>query len=154
MDSSYQKIPTSTNTSLDDYVCILLGCDRPMLLRPTTSGDFLIVGPCFVHGLMDAESILGAIPDPWQMKMRKDDGRVYKPYFYNISTGKILFEDPRLPPLSSEWEIIERKRTHEDPSFFKDFRNIISGETLNSDPRMLPDALEERGVKLETFRLV
>lgn len=147
------RIITIANPKLGDFVCVLLGCNRPKLLRQIASGDFLVVEDRFVHGLMDAESLLGPIPDPFKLELWCPDG-FYEIAFYNSSTRKRSIEDPRLPPLSLEWEIIKRERTQDDPYFFREFRNKITGETRKSDPRMLPEALEQRGVKLEKFRLV
>jgi hypothetical protein len=147
------RITTIADIKQGDFVCILLGCNRPKLLRETASGDFLVVGDCFVHGLMDAESILGSIPDHFRMELWCPDG-FYETSFYNTSTKDRSIEDPRLPSLSPEWEIVKRERTQDDPFFFREFRNRTTGETLTSDPRMHPDALEQRGVTLERFRLV
>ncbi|KAF2491287.1 HET-domain-containing protein [Lophium mytilinum] len=136
-----------------DFVCVLLGCNRPKLLRETASGDFLVVGDCFFHGLMDAESLLGPLPVHLRMELLCPDG-FYETAFYNASTKERSTEDARLPSLSPEWEITQRERTQDDPFFFREFKNLITGETLTSDPRMLPGALEQRGVTLDTFRLV
>ena len=102
---------------------------------------------------MDAEGILGPLPDPFRMEMWCPDG-FYETSFYNLSTRERSSEDPRLPLLSPEWEISKRERRQDDPYFFKEFRNKVTGEVLTSDPRMLPEALEQRGVKLERLRLV
>jgi hypothetical protein len=34
------------------------------------------------------------------------------------------------------------------------FRNLVTGETMDSDPRMLPEPLEAKGIELKWFRLV
>ena len=39
-----------------DVVCVLLGCSFPMLLRPRGQ-SYRVVGPCYVHGIMDGEAI-------------------------------------------------------------------------------------------------
>lgn len=150
---SRSLIRTTANSIIDDLLCVLLGCDSPMLLRPTASGDFLVVGECYVHGLMDGEALLGPIPNQWRIEMRKGDG-FDKPFFHNTSIGESSTEDPRLRPLPVEWEIVPRNRRQEDPYFFKDFRNRTTAEVMTSDPRMLPEVLKERGVKLETFQLI
>jgi hypothetical protein len=38
-----------------DVVAILLGCRCPVVLRPCSDSLFLIIGECYVHGLMDGE---------------------------------------------------------------------------------------------------
>jgi hypothetical protein len=41
----------------DDIVCVIYGCGVPIILRPTQSGDFLLVGEAYVHSMMDGEAI-------------------------------------------------------------------------------------------------
>jgi hypothetical protein len=41
---------------VDDIVCILFGCDTPVVLRPNGDG-FEFIGECFIHGIMDGELI-------------------------------------------------------------------------------------------------
>ncbi|TGO11852.1 hypothetical protein BTUL_0100g00310 [Botrytis tulipae] len=134
-----------------DYVCVLLGTELPMILRPTPSGEFLVVGSYFIHGLMDGEALLGPIPSPWKTELyrRKDSG--YSTHF--VKPNEKTLDDPRLPPLSSEWIEVNRD---DGPwpiskSFFK---NVVTGEMMDSDPRMLPQALVERGVELRKFKLI
>lgn len=40
-----------------DVVCVLFGGKMPFLLRPWNDGKFLLVGECYVHGLMQGEAI-------------------------------------------------------------------------------------------------
>jgi hypothetical protein len=47
-------VPKTAETG--DVVCILFGCDTPVVLRPV-GNDFLFVGECYVHGIMDGELI-------------------------------------------------------------------------------------------------
>ncbi len=43
-------------TREDDVICVLFGCDTPLVLRPV--GDYYtLVGECYVHGLMDGELV-------------------------------------------------------------------------------------------------
>lgn len=123
-----------------------------MILRPTASGEFLVVGSYFIHGLMDGEALLGPIPSPWKIELyrRKDSG--YSTHFVKSTNEKTL-DDPRLPALPSGWMEINR----DDgpwPISKSFFRNVGTGERMDTDPRMLPGALVERGVKLRKFRLV
>ncbi|KAF2649712.1 HET-domain-containing protein [Lophiostoma macrostomum CBS 122681] len=136
-----------------DFVCILLGCNMPMLLRPCATGDFRVVAPCFVHGIMDAESLLGPLPKPWISQLQIVDACDVL-HFFNVDTNELLLEDPRLPPLPSGWEETGRKPTSDDPRYFKEFHNRDTGRVINSDPRMMPDALRARGVVIRAFRLV
>ena len=149
-DRSYSEIAKLVG----DTVCVALGCDYPLLLRSLPSGDYILVSQCFVHGLMDGEQLLGSLPDFWTLRMLADaDGREVPCYFHG-ETKKLTRNDPRLPSLSSEWERVQRRRTQDDPSFFQDYRNKTTGEILNFDPRLTPEALKQRGVSLKTFRLI
>lgn len=102
---------------------------------------------------MDTESIIGPLPEQVLMEMWCPDG-FYKAHFYDKLTKTRTVDDPRLPPLPQYWEPVERERRQDDPFFFREFRNRNTGETVKSDPRMLPEALEQQGVVLERFRLV
>jgi hypothetical protein len=39
-----------------DVVCILLGCDFPVLLRKV-DGHYTFIGECYAHGIMDGEAM-------------------------------------------------------------------------------------------------
>lgn len=55
----YAMVPTTAE--MGDLVVVLRGCSTPMALRRTTSQDpaasatYQMIGPCFVHGVMDGE---------------------------------------------------------------------------------------------------
>jgi hypothetical protein len=91
---------------------------------------------------------------PWRTRLRNFDG-FWFPNYFNPSTVELSTGDPRLGPLPSEWEQIPRsKETADDLEFLVRFKNERTGAVMNSDPRMLPEALEQRGVELQTFRLI
>lgn len=121
-----------------------------MVLRPTSEGNFKVIGPCFIFGLMEGEALLGQIPVPWTVQYSGQYDRI----FLNKETKEKTVEDPRLRSLPPDWESVEVTRTSNEPIHFGYFRNKKSGEMMNSDPRMLPEALEKRGIKLEKFCLV
>lgn len=101
---------------------------------------------------MDSEALLGNLQQPWAVQIRLVEG-FNLPHYFNNSTGILSKEDPRLGALPSEWERLERGRTADDPYHFAYFRNKETREEINWDPRMDPEALENRGVKIRTFRL-
>jgi hypothetical protein len=124
-----------------------------MVLRPTSSGTFQVVGECYVYGLSDAVCFLGPLPTHWKAIMKGDAlGRPFQ-LFMNMTTGQETMDDPRLP-LPPNWEQTTYERLPEDPALFQKFRNVITGEVINYDPRLTPEALEVRGVELQTFKLV
>jgi hypothetical protein len=127
-----------------DLVCIILGVDNPMLLRPAEDGYSLVVGSCFVHGLMNAEGVLGPMPKEWRFILTRDHGYPEKSCaFINNETGEQTREDPRLPPLPIPWKKIANG-----------YRNNETGEVIHRDPRTSPEALIERCPSLKTLRLI
>jgi len=129
-----------------------------MVLRPdgTRPGHYIYVGSGYMHGFMDGEALLGPLPPPFSVQIKRDveDSSGYEnPHYLNAETGEITTKDPRLGPVPAGWEELVLDRTPDDPRIIARFRNTITGEVINSDPRLFPAALEERGVKLETFSL-
>ncbi|KAH9986835.1 heterokaryon incompatibility protein-domain-containing protein [Xylariaceae sp. FL0662B] len=128
-----------SQATVGDEVCVILGCDAPMLLRPCGDGKFLVVGECFVQGLCQGEAILGPLPHNIRMvrtRLGGDGGLALA--IRDMSTGRVSFEDPRLESL---------------PVDLEDFR-----ESLLESPHTLlevdPTILRERGVDLKYFPLI
>ena len=105
---------------------------------------------------MNGEALLGPLPPPWTVLRNIDSRGVCRVGFLNTETEeKISIEDdPRLGEMPPEWERLEVVPSPDDPYYVQRCRNKITGEEINSDPRLLPEELEKRGVKLQTFRLV
>ncbi|KAI3333872.1 HET-domain-containing protein [Ustulina deusta] len=103
-----------------DEVFIILGCDSPMIVRPRSDGEYEVVGDCYIHGAMDGEVLLGALPHSWEVKIE---------------------------PIEFEW-------TPSDSMHCRKFRNKSTGEIINSDPRLFPEALLERGIPVRTITIV
>lgn len=112
-----------------------------------------VIGKCYVHGLMDGEALLGPVPHPWVVQQLNVED-YYQPQYLNTITNTVSSQDPRLGTLPWEWRRADRERTIETPLHYAYFDNILTGEWINSDPRLLPEALEQRGIKLETIQLV
>ena len=105
----------------------------------------MIVGPCFAHGLMDGEAILGPIPSPWKVEVyRRPPPRLWSNDFIRSPNVRTL-HDPRLPPLPAHWEELGKDGF---------YNNILTGKTMTSDPRMLPEGLRASGLELKRFRLI
>ena len=41
----------------EDIICVFLGATVPFVIRRKASGNYLLVGECYVHGLMDGEAL-------------------------------------------------------------------------------------------------
>ena len=150
------RIGNSQNalTGAGDLVCTFLGSRSPMILREMSPSRFNVIGPSYIYDLQDEESFLGPLPLHWKVTLLRDTlGRLEVRYL-NTSTNEMTTLDPRLGPLVEPWEELKVVRTPDDPAMFAGFGNKQTGEVMNSDPRMLPDALRARGVPLKTFTLV
>jgi hypothetical protein len=89
--------PSSVQPS--DIVCSLIGCSKPVLLRPTTNKantQYRLVGECYVHGLMGHEPIFGEFPENYRQIIyydtRVEDDRIR---YLNQITNGVEEEDPR-----------------------------------------------------------
>lgn len=56
--------------------------------------------------------------------------------------------------MAPDWQPGAWERTRVDPNNCCRFRNTRTGEVVNSDPRLFPEALEARGVDVRTITLV
>ena len=141
--------PTATKPG--DEVCILLGCQSPLVLRPSGDGYHKVVGECYIDGFMDGAACLGPLPSNWQRVARffQEYSRGY-PAFLNHQTGEFQVDDPRLGPLPAGWYISD----HEQKDAYNLYANDETGEETRFDPRMTPEALTARGVEMREFRLV
>lgn len=138
----------------NDCIAVLLGCESPMVLRPTDDGHYTVVGECYVHGLMESEALLGPLPAHWERIFRYDEGteRDYD-VFVDRRRGIYQPEDPRFGPLPEGWYREEHPKQH----LYTWFRHPTREDdvfTSDNDPRMLPESLRERGVELQEFALI
>ena len=136
-----------------DVVAVLLGCYTPLILRPNaTDGTFTVLGQAYIQGLMDSEALLGPLPHGWRVQERETERySVYE--FVNPEDGEAVLEDPRLGDLPAEWQQVELYPDLEDPSKRGQWVHRQTGQVMCTDPRLLPHALEARGVDLRTIRL-
>ncbi|KAI1751825.1 HET-domain-containing protein [Xylaria castorea] len=130
-------------SSLGDEVFIVPGCEVPMALRRTQDILYRVVGDCFVHGIMDAEAVLGPFPSKWKL-IAKTSGGAFLPHYLNTESGVVVKTDPPL----------EFERMREDPKSCRKFRNRETGDVINSDPMLFRDALKARGINVELITVV
>ena len=140
-----------TATKPNDEVCILLGCQTPLVLRPCGDGSHKVVGECYIDGFMDGAAFLGPLPSKWQLVLRYLE-QFSSNYgaFLDHQTGEFQIEDPRIGPLPAGWYISD----HKMKDAFNLYANVETGEETRFDPRMTPEALAARGVEMREFRLV
>ena len=141
-------------TKPDDQVCILLGCQTPLILRPTGAWGREVVGECYLDGFMEGAAYLGTLPDEWQKVWRnfQESSGQFSGQFVSFldESGGLQIEDPRLGPLSVGWFV----GSHEEERARNLYVNDETKERTWEDPRMTPEALAARGVDLKEFELV
>jgi hypothetical protein len=138
-----------------DVVVVLFGCESPIILRPLADSRYIVVGDeCYVDELNDASALIGPLSPPWQAhvwtQMSSKRG-VYR--FLSTATGILHDEDPRLPALSSDWELCPEDKSGRDQGGLRSYKRR-SGETVLGDPRLSSEALLQRKVPLQQFILV
>ncbi|KIL93116.1 aspartate cytoplasmic [Fusarium avenaceum] len=92
-----------------DVICVFLGCDFPVLLRPLENNTWKYVSDCYVWDLESSKGFLGPLPWPWELQLfydPADEARSYIRYL-NTVTSEMTEEDPRLGPLEG-WQRISR----------------------------------------------
>ena len=135
-----------------DILCIVLGCQSPLVFRANKLGNHTVVGECYLDGYMDGEGLLGRLPSNWQCVDRYDPvSKGYLDAFLNRDTGIVQVEDPRLGPLPPGWRIAN----HMDKRLYNKYTNRAAGIFHSRfDPRMSSEALKARGIDLQEYRLV
>lgn len=114
-----------------DKVCVLLGCNATMVLRPTGDGRYLVVGECFVYGLSKGEALLGPLPKSVRFaRIWGERSGSWALGFVDGSTSTVSHVDPRLEglPLSVE----ELEQYQQDVKKWPTFRLNLSLERLQS----------------------
>ena len=138
-------------TKPGDEVCILLGCQTPLVVRPCEEGYHKVVGDCYIDGFMDGAACLGPLPSNWQTVWRYfEEYSGHYNAFLNHQTGEFQIEDPRFGPLPAGWYITD----HKENDAYNLYANDEIGERTWYDPRMAPEALTARGVEMREFQLV
>ena len=124
-------------TKPGDLVCVLLGCPKPLVLRPTPDLQYQVIGECYVHGLGDAQAFLGPLPENWQsVHIYDEEWKIYVWAFMDKETGNTQYSDPRM---------------EKGDQIVKDsVRNADGSETLEVTSGML----QRRGVKVHIFDLI
>lgn len=142
----------------EDRVVVLLGCYFPVIIRRVSARHYRIVSRCYVHGIMNGEVLLGPIPNPWTVQYvfkELENHRILKVRYFNAATDSVSYEDPRLGEMPEDWvRDLTQRDDMRHPYEVPFYKNKVTGECINSDPRLLPAALRERGVQLQDFPLV
>ncbi|KAK0644344.1 hypothetical protein B0T16DRAFT_460408 [Cercophora newfieldiana] len=143
------------HTEVGDIIAVFLGCENPVVLRPVADGHFRFVGLAYIHGLENANGLLGPLPHPWAVQQKRVYGDLILYEFVNTETGAVTVHDPRLGDLG-DWVHTPADLRVPDSGVPRIYNGTFARgtEVMNSDLRMLPEALRARGVPLRTFSLV
>ncbi|GKU06232.1 unnamed protein product [Fusarium langsethiae] len=147
---------TRGTVELGDQVFIPLGCQSPILVRPTTDSKHRSLGDCFVHGVMSGETLLGPLPTNYIVQRRTGRDGVHRTKFLNKNTGEHTVGDPRLVPIPfpDGWLFHGWGMEVDDPDYCPLFGKSETREVVAYDPRMTMCALMARGVNIQTVNLV
>lgn len=135
-----------------DIVCTSLGGKPPFLIRPAGEQEYyLLVGSCYIHGLLDSEALLGLYQKLGTLAIRS-----CRNWLYISPDGDMTNEDPRLGTLSSNWEVCyeEGLSCGTWPDREPIFRSKSMGILYWGDPRLTSAALKAQGVDIRNFMLV
>jgi hypothetical protein len=147
---------------MDDHICVLLGCNTPLILRPVVEhpDSYKVVGETFVCEFMDKQAFLGPIPSlvsSWVSIYRGEQMIIY------LQDGIATEEDPRLGPLPRGWNIYVQdsaraSTTNLIPPGFETLptlrRRIRRPKKNPFDPRITSEGLRARGVNIKALTLV
>ena len=136
-------------------MCVLLGCNNPMILRPIANDQFLVVGECYAEGLRYNRALLGPLQPHIQFVWRLDEEvGSYRSAYLDRDSGDISVHDPRLGPLPKGWRIKSHPKHHLYQIFERDSGEGVKPIETYDDPRLTTEALRERGVPVVDFELV
>jgi hypothetical protein len=122
-----------------------------MILRPTQTGQYKLVGAGYCHGFMNGEAFMGPLPSSSEIVQNYyDETESWQTAFLDRATGALHIEDPRLGSLPNSWRRSSQLNAHTWPRFV----NNETRESMEFDPRLYPEHLEERGIKLQTFYII
>ena len=80
-----------------DDICVILGCESLMGLRYKSSGQYQIVGECYLHGFMQGELLLGPLPGHIRaVYALNDESGDYNVAYFNSRQDEVRRVDPRL----------------------------------------------------------
>lgn len=139
-------LPGPAHAMPGDAVYTLLGCRNVMVLRPAASGEFQVVGPAYHQRFARSEALCGNPPEGWGLLLntnKKWRGITFSRYGDSL---KWQFRDLRLDDIAlpEGWE--EGEAEDGSPRWRK---GGSWAEATLYDPRLGPEELTRRGVKVE-----
>ena len=72
-----------------DQICVLIGCNSPVVLRSNGIEQYQVVGECYMDGFMNGEALLGQIPNCFRaVRVQDDDEEIWYDRFLDELNGK------------------------------------------------------------------
>jgi hypothetical protein len=127
--------------SPEDEIFVIIGCHTPLFLREAGRSQYQVIGEGFISGMMNAEAILGALPDQYQHVAKYYDhptGCGYYPAYRHNTTCDVHWGDPRLMSFD------KRNSQLETPLDSQKFQNTITLEGLK----------QKQGVNFQNIELI
>ncbi|KAH8880605.1 HET-domain-containing protein [Thozetella sp. PMI_491] len=124
-----------------DSICALLGCDFPMVLRPSDQKGHLVIGKSYLCGWMYGEAFLGPLPPNIRLcfiRHESSTGTKFVKGYRNWETGSEQYEDPRLDRFGLDL-------TSSRMAWEKGEEKLVD---------LSPDALRSNGIECGWFQLV
>ena len=124
-----------------DHICVILGCDSLIALRSKSSGQYQVVGECYLHGFMQGESLLGPLPGHIRaIYAFWDSSEVYTAAYVDSRRDMVQRADPRLDINVTAGSATESYRLRLISKF--------------SCEKMTSENLRRRGVNIRSFDLI
>jgi Heterokaryon incompatibility protein (HET) len=127
-----------------DIVCVLLGCNVPLVVREVKHMQYQVVGECYMYGAMDGEVLLGSLSKiNYRQEAYSDrpSGKFYWRWINN-ETGESHKRDPRLLKFIKDGEVVGKMLA------------MSHNGTAWHRPLLTSQRLKEAGVSITTFQLV
>lgn len=116
---------------IGDVIVVVLGCDSPIVLRPTAGAQYVVVGECYVDELQDATALLGPLPAYRRVQIHKDSFRRLNTDYQHTETGQIHQIDPRLSDMPRAGEFNAAVKTLQDDKPLHKNINLESAASNN-----------------------
>ena len=129
-DGNFGLVPCAARKG--DIVVVFLGCDKPLVLRPTGS-RYKIVGEAYLDGFMEGEALLGPLPILSEPSM--EYATTSSLLRQNLKDGDARLKDPRLGDLPPGWTSFKDKDKDIEKTFFTN-KNVDDGAVTTHDPRL------------------
>jgi len=153
---------------IGDQIFVTPGVEAAIILSSIEGrpNHYRLKGECYVHGLMNSEALLGALPavaeeDLWSYRRERVAGG---PQIIFRNGELATQNDPRLGPLPEDWNKkyrSEERSQYYDEEFGTDgtmrrlfFHNRSTNKFSKVDPRMTSKALKRRGVAFEDIIII